>query len=81
MTRTEDIEGAVSKFLKGQDLSVIPTGQVVGVGNTQRLEFEYDAYVFGYRCTLEQLVRHLFLLVVTNNELSSTPIVRSSDSI
>ncbi len=51
------IESAVHSVLQDRDLSTIPPNQTVAVGNTQKLEFEYHAYVFAYRRTLEYLSR------------------------
>ena len=51
------IESAVHAVLQDRDLSGIAPNQTVAVGNTQKLEFEYHAYVFAYRRTLEYVAR------------------------
>jgi hypothetical protein len=51
------IESAVHTILQDRDLSIIPPNQTVAIGSTQKLEFEYHAYVFAYRRTLEYLAR------------------------
>lgn len=57
LRNVEAVESAVNAVLKDRDLSAIAPDQTVAVGNTQKIEFEYHAYVFAYRRTLEYLAR------------------------
>ena len=57
LSNIQAIESAVHAVLQDRDLSAIAPNQTVAVGNTQKLEFEYHAYVFAYRRTLEYVAR------------------------
>lgn len=51
--RIDEIETEVESFLGRQDLSIIPKGSCHAIGNTQKLDVEYHAFVFAYRRALE----------------------------
>lgn len=53
LSRIDEIESEVENYLGRQDLSKIPKGVCHAIGNTQKLDVEYHAFVFAYRRTLE----------------------------
>lgn len=53
LSRIDEIESEVENYLGRQDLSKIPKGFFHAIGNTQKLDVEYHAFVFAYRRTLE----------------------------
>lgn len=53
LDRITEIESAVHEYLSHHDLSNIPPGTTQAIGNTQKLDVEYHAFVFAYRRTLE----------------------------
>lgn len=56
MTRLVQIESDVEAALSKIDFqSVIPTGSAVGVGGTNRMDYEYHAFVFAARRSLDYL--------------------------
>lgn len=53
----QNIEQAVRDVIARKDFPLMAPGSVVAVGSTQKLEFEYHAYILAYRRTLEYLAR------------------------
>ncbi|KII32207.1 hypothetical protein NL64_13265 [Pseudomonas fluorescens] len=53
LCRIGEIESEVETYLGRQDLSKIPKGSCHAIGNTQKLDVEYHAFVYAYRRTLE----------------------------
>lgn len=53
LDRIYEIENQVQNYLNQFDSSNIPQGSCIAIGNTQKLDFEYHAFVFAYRRTLE----------------------------
>jgi len=53
LDRITEVECEVENYLERHDFSKIPKGTCHAIGNTQKLDVEYHAFVYAYRRTLE----------------------------
>lgn len=59
LSRLTEIEEEVSTFLDGHNFRQFIGQSTIGLGDTKKLDFEYQAYVLSYRRCLDYLARSL----------------------